>query len=137
MTKNKPHTNRATSGATAALTAGLISAGALVAQASSDYGPAVWRPACSGHWYTTGSGHKFHVIHDMEGYYASTISMIQGCGGSVSVHYCANGKKDTSTDYAAGELTQMVSESYYAWHARCWNTYSTGTEHEGFASNPA
>src|SRR5437764_6513513 len=73
----------------------------------------------------------------MEGYYASTISMIQNCNSSVSVHYCVNGKQDTSTDYAAGQITQMVLEANYAWHARCWNTHSTGTEHEGFASNPA
>ncbi len=109
----------------------------LSAQASSDYGPAIWRPACSGHWNTSGNGKKFHVVHDMEGYYASTISMLQGCSGTVSIHYCANGKQDTSSDYASGEITQMVLEQYYAWHARCWNGYSTGTEHEGFVSNPA
>jgi hypothetical protein len=107
------------------------------AQASTDYGPAIWNPAYSGHWYTTGSGHKFHVIHDMEGYYLGTISYIKQSSTSVSVHYCVNGLKDTSTDHAAGEITQMVRDAYYAWHARCWNTHSTGTEHEGFASNPA
>src|SRR5258708_7730627 len=30
--------------------------------------------------------------------------------------------------FLAVELTQMVLESNYAWHARCWNKYSTGTE---------
>ncbi|MDB6028593.1 MAG: putative sialidase [Verrucomicrobiales bacterium] len=108
-----------------------------VASGSADYGPAIWDPACSGHWYTSGSGHKFHVIHDMEGYYASTISYFKNCNTTASVHYCVNGKADASSDAAAGEVTQMVSESYYAWHARCWNTHCTGTEHEGFASNPA
>ncbi len=132
---NKPH--RAYTGASAALSVVVLSVGILDSLASSDYGPAVWKSACSGHWYTSGSGHKFHVIHDMEGYYASTISMIQNCNTSVSVHYCVNGKQDTSTDYAPGHITQMVLEANYAWHARCWNTHSTGTEHEGFASNPA
>src|SRR4029079_10564362 len=98
---------------------------------------AIWRPAYSGHWYTSGYGHKFHVEHDMEGYYASTIPYLQQSGTTVSIHYCVNGKKDTSSDYAAGEVTQMVLEANYAWHAKCWNQHSLGTEHEGFASNPA
>jgi hypothetical protein len=118
----------------------LISVGALTlinARASTDYGPAIWRPAYSGHWYTSGNGHKFHVIHDMEGYYLSTISYFQQSGTSASVHYCINGLKDTSSDAPAGEVTQMVRDAYYAWHALCWNTHSTGTEHEGFVSNPA
>jgi N-acetyl-anhydromuramyl-L-alanine amidase AmpD len=106
-------------------------------QASSDYGPAIWRPACSTHHYTTGSGHKFHVIHDIEGYYWTCISMFQGCGTSASVHYVTNGKVDNGSDSPAGEITQMVLDSQYAWHALCWNTHSTGTEHEGFVSNPA
>jgi len=108
-----------------------------LAQASADYGPAIWNPACSGHWYTGGYGHKFHVVHDMEGYYASTISYFKNCGTSASVHYCVNGKQDATSDAPAGEITQMVLEANYAWHALCWNQHSTGTEHEGFASNPA
>ncbi|EEF62143.1 putative Ig domain-containing protein [Pedosphaera parvula] len=105
--------------------------------ASTDYGPAVWRQAYSGHWSTSGYGHKFVVIHDMEGYYASTISYFQRSSTQASVHYCVNGKQDSSTDYPAGEVTQMVREAYYAWHVLCWNHYCAGTEHEGFASNPA
>src|SRR3954470_13793237 len=72
-------------------------------QASTDYGPAIWTPAYSGHWYTTGSGHKFCVIHDMEGYYPSTISYFQQSGTGASIHYCVNGKKDSSGDAPAGE----------------------------------
>src|SRR5438034_8038975 len=90
---------------------------ASIAHASTDYGPATWRSACSGHWYTSGYGHKFHVCHDMEGYYASTIGYLQGCSATVSIHYCCNGKQDTSTDYVEGDLTQMVAEANYAWHA--------------------
>jgi N-acetylmuramoyl-L-alanine amidase len=114
-----------------------IIATATAANASSDYGPAIWNPAYSGHWYTSGNGHKFCVIHDMEGYYLSTISYFKQSGTQASIHYCVNGLKDTSTDAPAGELTQMVLEANYAWHALCWNTHSLGTEHEGFVSNPA
>ena len=109
---------------------------AISANASSDYGPAHWVPNC-GQYYTSGYGHKFVVIHDMEGYYASTISFFQNCGTTASIHYCTNGKQDTSTDAAAGDVTQMVSESNYAFHVICWNRYCLGTEHEGFESNPA
>ena len=106
------------------------------AHASGDYGPAIWNPNC-GQYNTSGYGHKFHVVHDMEGYYASTISYFKNCNTQASVHYCVNGKQDASSDAPAGEITQMVSEAYYAWHALCWNGHCTGTEHEGFASNPA
>ncbi|MDB6123349.1 MAG: hypothetical protein JWQ71_2342 [Pedosphaera sp.] len=110
--------------------------GAAAANASTDYGPANWVANC-GQYYSSGNGHKFVVIHDMEGYYASTISYFQNCGTQASVHYCVNGKKDSSSDAAAGEITQMVREANYAWHVICWNQYCWGTEHEGFASNPA
>jgi hypothetical protein len=115
-----------------------VAALATAAQASTDYGPAVYRPmsGCS-KWYTTGNGHIFAVVHDIEGYYASTISYLNQCSVSASIHYIVNGKQDTSTDYPAGEISQSVREANYAWHARCWNTWAWGTEHEGFASNPA
>jgi hypothetical protein len=117
---------------------GGLTATALSVQASTDYGPAIWNPPCNANYYTSGNGHKFQVTHDMEGYYLSVISMFNGCGyTAASIHYLVNGKQDTSTDAAAGQITQMVRDSNYAWHARCWNTYATGTEHEGFASNPA
>jgi len=108
--------------------------------ASTDYGPAVWRPACDD-FFSSGNGKRFFVIHDMEGYYAYTVSsggILRSCGGKVvTVHYCVNGKKDATSDYPAGEVSQLVRDAYYAWHARCWSSYSMGTEHEGFASNPA
>jgi hypothetical protein len=120
-----------------AATAGSAMALTSAANASADYGPAIWRPACSGHWYTSGFGHKFHVVHDMEGYYWTTITYFQNCNTSASVHYCTNGKVDNGSDSPAGEITQMVADVNYAWHALCWNQHSTGTEHEGFVSNPA
>lgn len=120
---------------------GLMTAAALAAStcatlASTDYGPASWVPNC-GQYATTGFGHQFHIIHDMEGYYASTISYFQNCGTSTSIHYLVNGKKDASSDYEAGDVTQMVRDANYAFQAFCWNHHATGTEHEGFASNPA
>ncbi len=115
-------------------------AGAAVSvQASTDYGPAIWHAICNANYYTSGSGHKFFVIHDIEGYYASTIAWFDNCSmTSASVHFVVNGKKDATSDAPEGEITQLgVRTSQYAWHARCWNQHSLGTEHEGFASNPA
>src|SRR5206468_2253256 len=37
----------------------------------------------------------------------------------------------------AGQITQQVRDSQWAWHASCWNKYMYGTEHEGWESNPA
>ncbi len=115
-------------------------AGAAVStQASTDYGPAIWHPICNANWYTSGYGHKFYVIHDMEGYYASVINWFDNCSmSSASVHFATNGKQDATSDAPAGEITQLgVRTAQYAWHALCWNQHSLGTEHEGFASNPA
>ncbi|MDB6026748.1 MAG: Autotransporter-associated beta strand repeat protein [Verrucomicrobiales bacterium] len=113
-------------------------AGAYSVSAQPDYAPAIYRPmtGCS-KWHTTGNGHKFAIIHDMEGYYASTISYLNTCSVSVSIHYMVNGRQDATSDYVGGEITQSVPESKYAFHALCWNDWSFGTEHEGFAANPA
>jgi hypothetical protein len=120
-----------------------------VAQAQPDYPPALWNQAYPGHWYTSGHGHYFCVIHDMEGYYESTISYFQQPmqGSSyASVYYCVNSLHNGSdshghaennpNDAPAGEITQMVREQYWAWHVSCWNTYMFGTEHEGFVNSP-
>jgi len=142
MQKNLVHSRPARSGAWSdikipAFVLGVL-AGAVSAQASTDYAPAKWVSAPPGYWYTSGHGHHFCVIHDMEGYYHSTVSFLSKPNSrSVSVHYCVNSKKDTSTDDPQGEITQMVREAYWAWHARCWNQWMFGTEHEGFVSNPA
>src|SRR5207248_3291186 len=133
--QNKMKTKTHTYIKSSALTCSAIAA-AISANASGDYGPAVWRPACSGDWYTSGYGKRFYVIHDMEGYYLASIAYLNQCGGG-SVHYAVNGIQDTGSDAPAGEVSQMVSDVYYAWHATCWNKYSMGTEHEGFAGNPA
>ena len=119
------------------LTTPLLLASVSQVSAQPDYPYAYWRPVYSGHWYTSGYGHKFHVIHDMEGYYWTTISYFQRSTTQASVHFYVNGKTDNGTDAAPGEVSQGVRTAYYAWHALCWNQHSTGTEHEGFASNPA
>ena len=115
---------------------GSVSLAGASAMASTDYGPAQSH-IISCKYYTSGNGHHFCVIHDMEGYYLSTISYLSNCGNTVSIHYCVNGKTDYAGDAPPGEITQMVREAYYAWHVGCWNTWMFGTEHEGFASNPA
>ncbi len=123
----------------------LLPAGLALAQP--DYPPAHWVPAtnCT-KYYTEGYGHNFCVIHDMEGYYWTSISYLNRCDISASIHYLANGLQNGNDslghsenrpgDPVAGDLTQSVREQDYAWHARCWNRYMFGTEHEGFVSSP-
>ncbi len=114
---------------------------AATAWAQPDYAPALWNPAYSGHWYTSGNSHSFCVVHDMEAYYLPVISYFKQSGTQASAHYCVNSEyydgSGGNDGVPAGEITQMVREQYWAWHARCWNTYMFGTEHEGFVSNPA
>jgi len=118
-----------------------------VALAQPDYPPAHWVPATDcDKYYTTGNGHHFCVIHDMEGYYLSSISYLNRCDISASIHYNVNSLQNGSdslghnenrpSDPVAGDITQSVREQHYAWHARCWNRYMFGTEHEGFVSSP-
>ncbi len=138
---------------TALIGAGLL--GALAATAQPDYGPAHWVPTsgCT-KWYTSGNGHNFCVIHDMEGYYWTSISYLNRCDTnsagnynvSASVYYLVNGlqngsdtlnhRENNPTDPVAGDITQSVREQNYAWHATCWNRYMFGTEHEGFVTTP-
>jgi autotransporter-associated beta strand protein len=127
----------------------------VTAHAQPDYAPAHWVPPSCNKWYTSGYGRVFIVIHDMEGYYYSSISYLNRCDKntngsynvSASVHYLVNGLQNGSdsqghsenhpSDPVAGDITQSVREQYYAWHAVCLNQYGFGTEHEGFASTPA
>ncbi len=126
------------------------------AQAQPDYAPAHWVPPAScNKYYTSGNGHSLIVIHDMEGYYQSSVSYLNRCdlntngnyNVSASVQYLVNGLKhgndedghtgDDNPDAPGGDVTQSVRDANYAWHAVCLNTWSTGTEHEGFVSSPA
>jgi len=64
-------------------------------------------------FYTSGYGHKFAVVHVMEGYYETGTSYLQRCGVSASCHYTVNGLTDYSGDAAPGEIAQLVEEDYY------------------------
>jgi autotransporter-associated beta strand protein len=129
--------------------------GTTMAWAQPDYAPAHWSPAGCTKYYTTGNGHSFCVIHDMEGYYLDSISYLNRCdldtngnyNVSASVYYLVNGLQNGTdnkghaenhpNDPVAGDITQSVRESDYAWHVVCWNKYMFGTEHEGFVTTPA
>ena len=124
--------------------------GTTMAWAQPDYATAHWTPPGCTKWYTSGNARKFCVIHDMEGYYLGAVSWLNYCAkdtngvyvADASVYYLINGVQNgsgenTPSDPVAGDITQSVRESNYAWHAGCWNTYMFGTEHEGFVSNPA
>ncbi|MHC1738253.1 MAG: N-acetylmuramoyl-L-alanine amidase [Ignavibacteriaceae bacterium] len=95
---------------------------------SEDYPPAVWNP--SPNFYQTGSFYqKFSVVHDTEGSFSSALSWLISPASSAASHYLIR-----SSD---GYIVQLVREANAAWHAVCWNRWMFGTEHEGFASNPA
>lgn len=134
---------------TLGLAAGVL-LGAAMAWAQPDYAPAHWSPPSCTKWYTSGYTRQFCVIHDMEGYYLGSISYLNSCATDTSgnysvdasVYYLVNGVQNgpgenSPSDPVAGDITQSVRESNYAWHVSCWNKYMFGTEHEGFVSNPA
>lgn len=107
-----------------------------------DYPLAKWAQAAEGHWYTSGFGDYFVVIHDMEGYYLSVISYFQNPATQASAHFCINSLQNgpgenRPGDAPAGEITQMVELKYWAWHVVCWNRYMLGIEHEGFVNTSA
>src|SRR4051794_14263719 len=86
-----------------------MAAGMSSLQASTDYGPAIWNPLPN--FYTTGNGHLFLVIHDMEGFYGNAWSTFNANG--TSVHFAVNSGSGTSsggyTDRdgkPAGEISQ-------------------------------
>src|SRR6478672_9432960 len=98
--------------------------------AQADYPLARWNPLNCGKYYTTGNGHKFCVIHDMEGYYESSISYLNRCDTDTngnynvqaSIHFAVNGLQNgpgenDPNDLPPGDITQCVRESNYAWHA--------------------
>jgi N-acetyl-anhydromuramyl-L-alanine amidase AmpD len=104
-----------------------------------DYPLAKWAQAADGHWYTSGFGDYFVVIHDMEGYYLSVISYFQDPATQASAHFCINSLQNgpgenRPGDTPAGEITQMIELKYWAWHVVCWNRYMVGIEHEGFVN---
>jgi len=114
------------------------------ADAQPDYAPAIWNPAYSGHWYTTGNSHSFCVIHDMEGYYLTTISYMQQSGTQVSIHYCVNSlvngsdgthAENNPNDHPAGKSANWCVNNIGRGTCSV-ERYTLGTEHEGFVSSP-
>ena len=128
--------------------------GTTMAWAQPDYAAAHSSPPGCVKYYTSGFTRSFCVIHDMEGYYLDSISYLNRCDTDTngnynvdaSVYYLVNGLQNGSdnvghaenhpNDAVAGDITQSVRESNWAWHARCWNKYMFGTEHEGFVTTP-
>ena len=126
--------------------------GIRMAWAQPDYAPAHWTPPqCVKYWVNGAdalanygesgpAGKFFCVIHDMEGYYAASVSYLNRCDTNsagdynvdASIHYLVNGVRNgpgesNPSDPAAGDITQSVREANYAWHAACWNPYMLGS----------
>ncbi len=95
--------------------------------ASEDYDKAVWDPSPN---YTANAvTPEFLVVHDTEGGFAGSLSWLKNPQAQASSHYIIR-----SSD---GYIVQLVREKDRAWHARCWNAFSMGVEHEGYVANPA
>ncbi len=94
---------------------------------STDYPPAVWDP--SPNFTPNAISQKFLVVHDTEGSFASSVSILKEPSYQASSHYIIR-----SSD---GYIVQLVREKDKAWHARSWNTVMLGVEHEGYVDNPA
>ena len=97
---------------------------------NSDYWLAVWNPtSCN---YTNANRQVGDVdaviIHTVQGSYAGCISWFHNCSAQVSAHYVVS---------TAGEITQIVDEIDIGWHVSCWNGFTIGIEHEGYAEDPA
>ncbi|HCU51990.1 MAG TPA: N-acetylmuramoyl-L-alanine amidase, partial [Micromonosporaceae bacterium] len=71
---------------------------------------------------------EYIVIHDAEGYYASTTQLAQRASYPASWHYTMR-----STD---GQTAQHLKVNDVGWHAGNWyvNAKAVGIEHEGFAA---
>src|SRR5258707_14407682 len=128
----------------------------MLARAQPDYASAHWVPPTNCvKWYTSGNGHHFCVIHDMEGFYEASISYLNRCDTDsngvynvdASVYYIVNGlqngsdnlghEENNTNDAPDGDITQSVRESNYAWHVSCRHQSMFGTEHEGWVTTPA
>jgi N-acetyl-anhydromuramyl-L-alanine amidase AmpD len=94
---------------------------------SEDYPPAVWDPSPNyneNRPYTTRI-----VIHVTQGSFAGSVSWLKNPQSNASAHYVIR-----SSD---GYIVQLVREKDKAWHARCWNSFTLGIEHEGYIENPS
>ena len=74
-------------------------AGLATLRAQPDYANAHWDPPNCVKYYTSGNGHHFCVIHDMEGYYEASITLLNTCGTGAepaSVYYLVEGLTDSN-----------------------------------------
>ena len=111
------------------ITNGQGAAYTLNANASLQYGPAIWNPAAVCNFSSRqGVAISAITIHTIQGTYAGAISWAQNCNSGVSYHYVVR-----SSD---GQITQMVLEEDKAWHVGSENPYTIGYEHEGYVDNP-
>jgi hypothetical protein len=95
----------------------------MVEAASQQSPPIIWDPTPN----HSGRLHpRFIVIHTTEGPYATAISWFKNPESAASAHYVIRGD---------GAITQMVDDDTVAWHARCWNDYAIGIEHEAYSTN--
>lgn len=96
---------------------------------SADYEPAEWAPtpSCNHGGERSPSNISAVVIHTAQGTYAGTISWAQNCISNVSYHYVIR-----SSD---GQVTQMLFETTFGWHAGSVNSYTIGYEHEGWVDS--
>jgi len=93
---------------------------------SIDYPPATWDPSPN---FTRGVIKQlFLVVHVTQGSFANSVSWLKNPAARASAHYVIR-----SSD---GYIVQLVREHNEAWHARCWNPYMIGVEHEGYVSTP-
>jgi N-acetyl-anhydromuramyl-L-alanine amidase AmpD len=111
-----------------------FSTGAITALASApDYPGATWVPASSANYSLADRPHDYPVdmiiIHDIEGSFATGVSIFQDPSSQASAHYVVS---------KTGQIDEMVLEHDIAWHAGNWdyNTRAIGIEHEGFAWTP-
>jgi N-acetyl-anhydromuramyl-L-alanine amidase AmpD len=94
---------------------------------SEDYPPAVWDPSPN---YTANRPYTTRiVIHVTQGSFAGSVSWLKNPQSNASAHYVIR-----SSD---GYIVQLVKEKDKAWHARCWNSFTLGIEHEGYIENPS
>src|ERR1700682_2988755 len=106
--------------------------GSTALAATPDYPPATWVAASSANYTVADRAHDYPVdmivIHDIEGSFASAVSIFQDPAREASAHYVIG---------YAGQIDQMVRERDIAWHAGNWdyNTRAIGIEHEGYASS--
>ncbi len=93
---------------------------------SEDYPPAVWDPSPN---YNPDRPHTTRiVIHVTQGSFAGAVSWLKNPASNASAHYVIR-----SSD---GYIVQLVREKDKAWHARCWNNFTLGIEHEGYIEDP-